>query len=68
MLLRLPVCIQVCYQVLVVLNEVEVRLFLVNIDDTGIVLLLLSLDNPLHDITLADTTLAGQNNQYALSK
>ena len=68
MLLRLPVCIQVCYQVLVVLNEVEVRLFLVNIDDTGIVLLLLSLDNLLHDITLADTTLAGQNNQYALSK
>ena len=68
MFLRLSVCIHVCYQVLVILNEVEVRLFLIYIDDTSTILLLLFLDNLLHDITFAYTTLPSQNNQYAPSK
>ena len=64
MFFRRFVFLNISYQVLVILNEVESGLFLVNIDDARI-LKLLSLNKFPHDITFADTSLACQHNHDA---
>ena len=64
-LVYLPV--NVGNQVLVIGNEIKGRLFLINKDDIGSRLLTLPGNEFLHNIALAHTALAGENDQDALS-